>query len=68
MYNYLDYKNDRHRVRERFLKEMNKKTTIQDVGYLLDELVLDSKAENKDFYDPAKHLLEQPATAGKDLN
>ena len=44
MYNYLDYKNDRHRVRERFLKEMNKKTTIQDVGYLLDELVLDSKA------------------------
>ena len=63
MYNYLDYKNDRHRVRERFLSEMNKKTTIQDVGYLLDELVLDSKANSTEFYDPAVHLTEKPVSA-----
>lgn len=32
MYNYLDFYNDRHTVRERFVKEINKKTTLEDVG------------------------------------
>jgi len=36
MYNYLDYDNDRVRIRERFIKEMNKKTTLKDIGELLD--------------------------------
>ena len=45
MYNYLDYDNDRRRVRDRFLKEMNKKTTIKDIGETLDKLVFNEKAE-----------------------
>jgi hypothetical protein len=32
MYNYLDFYNDRHTVRERFVKEINKKTSIEDIG------------------------------------
>ena len=60
MYNYLDYKSDRHRVRERFVNEMNKKTSLEDIGLLLDEFVLDSKANTGENYDAAQHLLEQP--------
>jgi hypothetical protein len=46
MYSYYDYDNDRTRVRERFLKEMNRKTTLKDIGEALDKLVLDEKALN----------------------
>jgi hypothetical protein len=49
MYNYLDFKNDRYRVRERFVRHLNKKTTIEDVGSLLDKFVLDSKAKSEFF-------------------
>jgi len=45
MYNYLDFYNDRHRVRERFVNEINKKTTLEDIGKHLDRFVLDSKAK-----------------------
>jgi hypothetical protein len=66
MYNYFDYRNDRHRVRERFVKHMNKKTTLGDVGALLDKWVLDNKASTEHFH-PEVHLLEQPARAKKDV-
>lgn len=32
MYDYFDYDNDRTKVRERFLKEAQKKTTLKDIG------------------------------------
>ena len=32
----MDYENDRARVRDRFIKEMNKKTQLSDIGDLLD--------------------------------
>lgn len=44
MYNSLDYDNDRSRVRDKFLNEVNKRTTLADVGETLDKLVIDSKA------------------------
>ncbi len=53
MYNYLDYKGDRHKVRQRFLNEMNKKTTLEDIGLILDEFVLDSKANVGTNFDAA---------------
>jgi len=65
MYNYLDFKCDRHRVRDRFMKEVNKKTTIEDIGGLLDRFVLDSKA-NTQYFQPEHHILEQPKAAMKD--
>ena len=58
MYNYLDFKNDRHRMRQRFMKEINKKTTIEDIGGLLDKFTLDSKANAADYFDPVRHTLE----------
>ena len=45
MYNYLDYDNNRHRLRDRFANEMHKKTNLKDVGEKLDEFILDSKAK-----------------------
>ena len=44
MYNYLDFDNERKQIRERFLAEMHKKTTIQSVGEKLDEFIWTSKA------------------------
>lgn len=44
MYSYDDIANDRHILRDRFLHEMNKKTTLKDIGAKLDEFILDSKA------------------------
>jgi len=32
---------------------MNKKTTLEDIGLLLDDFVLDSKASMGNLYDPA---------------
>jgi hypothetical protein len=59
MYNYLDYRADRNRIRERFVQHSNRKSSLDDIGGLLDEWVLDSKAATK-YWQPAKHLLEQP--------
>lgn len=49
MYSYIDFRSDRHRARERFVKHVNKKSTIEDIGGLLDRFVLDSKA-NTEFF------------------
>ena len=32
MYNYGDYDSDRTKIRKRFIEEMNKKTTLKDIG------------------------------------
>ena len=44
MYNYMDFNHDRAMVREKFLKQMNKRTTLLDIGETLDKLVYESKA------------------------
>lgn len=44
MYSFDDIANDRYILRNRFLHEMNKKTTLKDIGAKLDEFILDSKA------------------------
>lgn len=36
MYSYLDYDNDRSRVRNRYLEEANKRTTLKEIGEMLD--------------------------------
>lgn len=54
MFNYLDYNSDRTRVREKFMKEMHKKTTLEDIGRLLDDFIIDEKAASPEFWDPSK--------------
>ena len=63
MYNYLDYNNDRYRLREQFAHEMHKKTTLKDIGEKLDEFILDSKEKEIKYWDNSKHILEQPDKA-----
>jgi hypothetical protein len=50
MYSYDDISNDRHILRNQFVREMNKKTTLRDIGSKLDEFILDSKANQAEFY------------------
>ena len=46
MYDYLDYDHDRAKVRNKYIKSMHKKTSLQDIGETLDELVIDNKAKH----------------------
>ena len=64
MYDYIDFDNERVNVRNRFLNEMHKKTTMQDIGEKLDEFIYSSKAAVllDGHWDSTKHLLEQPAS------
>ena len=55
MYNYLDYDNDRTYVRNKFLKEMNKRTTLADIGETLDKIHYSSKANNYKHYKVNEH-------------
>lgn len=68
MYDYLDFDYERSMIREKFLLEMHKKTTLKDIGEKLDEMVLSSKASMIEFWDHGKHTLEQPKSATKDLD
>ncbi len=55
MYDYLDYGGDRAQVRGKFLREMNKRVTLDDIGETLDKLVIESKAANWKHYDAREH-------------
>lgn len=57
MYSNLDYDSERAQARERFLKEANKRTTLEDLGETLDKLVIDSKAKNWKHYKPHEHAM-----------
>ena len=60
MYDYIDFDNEREVVRNRFLTDMHKKTTMQDVGEKLDEFIYSSKAAVllDGHWDDSKHRLE----------
>jgi hypothetical protein len=66
MYNYLDYDNDRSKVHTKFLMEMNKRATLEDIGETLDELVIDSKAKNWKHYNLAEHHNAHAKRAAQD--
>ena len=65
MYNYLDYDHDRSRVRDKFLNEMNKRTTLADIGETLDKMHYSSKANNYKHYNLREHHNVQPDEAAK---
>ena len=69
MYNYMDFDNERHKMRDKFLNQMHKKTTVKDIGEKLDEFIWSSKAATmlNGHWDDATHTLEQPASPQKDL-
>lgn len=68
MYNYLDFDHEREEVRRKFLQEMNKRTTLADIGETLDKLVIDSKAANWKHYKLNEHWNTQPERASKDYS
>ena len=53
MYSYMDYDHDRKLVRDRFMKEVNKRVTLEDIGETLDQLTFASKADNYKHYNLA---------------
>lgn len=66
MYNYMDYDHDRAVVRNKYLKEMNKKTSLEDIGEILDDMVIDSKAANFKYYNLRDHHNATAERAKKD--
>jgi len=67
MYTYFDYDNDRERVRKRFMKKSNLKTSLKDIGEQLDKFLLDEKAEGLRYEDPAAERESVPS-AEKDTS
>lgn len=66
MYNMADWENDRTNIRNKYLLEMNKKTSLQDIGEMLDDMILDSKAKNYKHYNLGEHYNLQSKRASKD--
>lgn len=67
MYDFYDYDNDRARVRERFLKEANKKTTLKEIGETLDKFILEERADSLRYTDISRPL-DEVKSASKDTN
>lgn len=65
MYDHLDYAHDRAKVRDKFLGEVNKRVTLEDVGETLDKMALDSKAAYAQTYQLEEHHSQQPRAATK---
>lgn len=51
MFNFLDYDYDRYHVREKFIKEMNKKTTLQEIGEILDQMLINEQAADAQYWN-----------------
>lgn len=66
MYSYDDFRHERKLLRNKFLNEMNKKTTLKDIGAKLDEFILDSKANLGNHYHAERHTFETPNAATRD--
>ena len=54
MYNFADYENDRARVRQRLMDEQSKRTTLKDIGEMLDKFIIDERGEGARFIGQAK--------------
>ena len=68
MYDYLDYDHDRARVRNKFLKDVAKRTTLEDIGETLDRLTYASKADDYKYYSLAEDHDRYPEKASKDFS
>lgn len=66
MFNYLDYDNDRIQARERFIREIHKKTTLEDIGKMLDKFIIDEKGEMFGSWDLTRD--EKLTNPTKDTN
>lgn len=49
MHNNLTHEGDRARVRSTFAAEMHKKATIQDIGEVLDQMIIDEKINHPEY-------------------
>lgn len=65
MYSYHNYDKDRAQVRDRFLKEVNKRVTLEDIGETLDQLTFASKADSYKHYKLSEDYNAYPARASK---
>ena len=45
MYDYLDFDNERAQIRNKFLDQMHKKSSLKDIGDKLDEFILSRFSE-----------------------
>lgn len=62
MYNHFDYENDRTRVRNKLAHKMHKKTTLKDIGEILDEMIFDEQQSTNN------HLKIEPESLNRDYH
>jgi small subunit ribosomal protein S9 len=67
MYNVLDYDSDRTKVRDQFLKDVTKRSSLADIGETLDKLTVASKAANYQYYKASEHHDAYPQRASRDF-
>jgi len=67
MYNYMDFDHDRAHARKKIMTEINKRTTLDDIGDQLDELVYKSKGDSYKYYDVAEDIYKEPESFKKDF-
>ena len=63
MYSELDYDTERGQARTRFLQDVNRRTTLEDLGETLDKIVYDNKAANWKHYQLHEHARLYPEKA-----
>lgn len=68
MYDHFDYDNDRAKARKKFLSEVNRRVTLEDIGETLDKLTHESKGENAEHYDLLRHHNQSSRAAARDYS
>ena len=66
MYDQLDFDHDRSKVRRKFLSEVNRRVSLDDIGETLDKLIYESKGENAQYYDLLRHHNQESRAAARD--
>ena len=68
MYNYLDFDSDRTKVRDQFLKDVTRRSSLADIGETLDKLTIASKAADHQYYKASEHHAAYPQRASQEFD
>ena len=67
MYDYVDYDNERTVLRNEFLKDVSKRSDLEEIGEILDKLTWTSKANDYESYIASEDFGSYPERASKDF-
>lgn len=68
MYNKLDFDSDRTKVRDQFLKDVTRRSSLADIGETLDKLTIASKAADHQYYKASEDHAAYPSRASQEFD